>query len=59
MQKTLKDFSDTELKAICYDELAKLEQAQNNIKVINQELASRAQNTQPKSNMEDETIVYA
>jgi len=32
-----------ELKALAYDELAKMEVAQNNLKTINQELAKRSQ----------------
>lgn len=42
-QKTIKDFSVVELKAIAFDEIAKLEQAQANIKAINAELALRSQ----------------
>lgn len=41
--KTIKDFTVVELKALCYDEIVKLEQCQNNIKVINQELVVRSQ----------------
>lgn len=43
MQKELKDFTEVELKAMVYDQLITLESCQNNIKVINQELSSRAQ----------------
>lgn len=42
MNKTIKDFTDVELKAMAYDNLATIEQAQAVIKAINQELASRA-----------------
>jgi len=42
-QKTIKDFSILELKSIAYDEMVKLEQCQNNLKIINQELVSRSQ----------------
>lgn len=42
-QKTIKDLTATELKAIAYDEIVKLEQAQNNIKIINAELVARSQ----------------
>ena len=55
-QKSIKDLTEIELKAIAYDELAKLEVAQNNLKIINNELASRAEKTQTKSIMEDENI---
>jgi hypothetical protein len=43
MQKQLKDFTEVELKALAYDNVAQLEQAQNNLKVINNELARRKQ----------------
>jgi hypothetical protein len=56
MYKQLKDYTETELKATAYDQLVVLEQAQTNIKVINQELASRAQNTQTKTNMDENKI---
>ena len=41
MQKTIKDFSVTELKAMAFDQIVSIEQSQNNLKVINQELVSR------------------
>ena len=41
MQKQLKDFSVIELKSICYDMLAQIEQNQMTIKAINQELSTR------------------
>lgn len=40
--KTIKDYTETELKAMAYDNLATIEQAQANIKAINQELSERA-----------------
>ena len=42
MNKTIKDFTIIELKSMAYDALATIEQAQANIKAINQELAERA-----------------
>jgi len=39
--KTLKDFTVTELKAIAYETIVQIEQYQLNIKAINQEIASR------------------
>ena len=33
--------TDTELKALAYDELTKVQVAQNNVNIINQELARR------------------
>lgn len=53
-QKTIKDFSIVELKALAYDEIVKMEQAQNNIKVINQELVARSQ--PPVEKVEAEVI---
>jgi hypothetical protein len=38
----IKKLSDVEIKALAYDELAKVELAQNNLRVLNQELAVRA-----------------
>lgn len=43
MQKTIKDFTETELKAMAYDNLATIEMAQANIKAINEELKARAE----------------
>lgn len=40
-QKTLKDLTVEGLKALAYDQLAAIEQAQNALRVINAELASR------------------
>jgi hypothetical protein len=41
--KELKDFSEVELKAASYDQLANIERCQENIKAINQELTRRSQ----------------
>jgi len=43
MENQLAKFSVTELKALVYDELAKAEQAQSNIRILNQELRNRFQ----------------
>ena len=43
MNKTIKELSETELKAVAYDNLAQIEQCQNNLKVINDELKNRSQ----------------
>jgi hypothetical protein len=48
MNKQLSEYTDTELKAIAYDELQKLQIAQNNIRVINEELSKRAQASDKK-----------
>ncbi len=41
MQKTIKDFTITELKAMAFEQIQQMEISQNNLKAINQELASR------------------
>ena len=46
--KELKDYTDIELKALVYDNVAQIEKAQVNMKVINQELANRTQISQVK-----------
>lgn len=43
METQLSRLSVTELKALVYDELAKAEQAQANIRILNQELRNRLQ----------------
>lgn len=54
MQKQLKDFTEVELKAINWDTLVEIEKLQAQKQAINNELASRAKNTQPNNNMENE-----
>lgn len=44
-----------ELKASFYDQLALKERCEANMKIINEELASRAQQAQSKKTMEEET----
>jgi hypothetical protein len=46
MENQLSKFSVTEIKALVYDELAKAEQAQANIRILNQELRTRLQPAQ-------------
>lgn len=41
MDKQLSDLTVVELKALAYDQMAQLELAQNNLRVINQELSRR------------------
>ena len=43
MQKQISDFTVVELKSLAYDELAKIELAQNNIRLLNQEITNRIQ----------------
>ncbi len=42
--KTLSELTEIELKAAAYDNLAQMEQAQANLKVINEELGRRVKN---------------
>lgn len=46
MEKKLSDLTVVELKSLAYDELAKLESAQQNLKVLNQEITKRVQEQQ-------------
>lgn len=46
MEKKLSDLTVVELKSLAYDELAKLETAQQNLRILNQEIAKRAQEQQ-------------
>ena len=46
MEKKLSDLTVVELKSLAYDELAKLESAQQNLRVLNQEIAKRVQEQQ-------------
>jgi hypothetical protein len=41
MERQISELSVVELKALAYDQMAQLQQCQNNINVINQELAKR------------------
>lgn len=43
-QVNLSQVSDIQLKAFAYDELGKIEMAQANLRLINQELANRSKN---------------
>lgn len=47
--------SDTEVKALAYEQIANIEQAQNNLKVCNDELQKRAQaKTEVKEEVKEE-----
>lgn len=52
MEKQLKDYSIVELKSLVYDELAKIEICQNNVKLLNQEIRERInkENSNERSN---------
>lgn len=43
MQKTISDLTVVELKSLAYDELSRIEFAQNNIRALNQEINNRIQ----------------
>lgn len=51
MDKQLQDLTVVELKAIAYDQMAQMELLQNNLRVINQELARRLNTSPPQPNM--------
>lgn len=60
MENQLSRLSVVEIKALVYDELAKAEQAQANIRILNQELRNRLQpqsqeSTQPTITQADFT----
>lgn len=55
--KTIKEYTIVELKALAYDELVKQENATNNIKIINQELAERAKGGVTAQAIEDVPVV--
>jgi hypothetical protein len=46
MEKKLSDLTVVELKSLAYDELARLEAAQSNLRILNQEIANRVQQAQ-------------
>lgn len=48
MNKQLSEYTDVELKAIAYDELQKAQIAQNNLRIINEELTRRNQANTPQ-----------
>lgn len=41
MEKQIKDYTDTELKAVAYDVLSQIEVSKQTLAAINQELAGR------------------
>lgn len=49
-QVNLSQTSDIQLKAFAYDELGKIEMAQANLRIINQELSARAKAASGPSN---------
>jgi hypothetical protein len=53
--KELKDYSEVDLKALAYDQLATIEQAQNNLKLIHQELGRRRSQPETDAKNTDKT----
>ena len=45
-QIILADLNIVELKSLAYDELARIDQSQSNLRVLNQEINNRAQQSQ-------------
>ena len=45
-QITLADLNIVELQSLAYDELARIDQSQSNLRVLNQEINNRAQQSQ-------------
>jgi len=52
MNKKFEEYTVTELKALAYDELAKLEATQNNLKIINSRI-SEILKIEPESIVEE------
>ena len=46
MEKKLSDLTVVELKSLAYDELARIEQSQSNLRVLTQEINNRVQQSQ-------------
>lgn len=55
MERPIKDFTDTELKALKCDHYEDIERMRQNLAIINQELASRAQKAQENKKMDETT----
>ena len=49
MEKKLSDLTVVELKSLAYDARARLESAQSNLRILNQEIANRVQQSQQGS----------
>ena len=46
MEKKLSDLTVIELKSLAYDELARVDQSQANLRILNQEISNRIQQSQ-------------
>jgi hypothetical protein len=49
MEKKLSDLTVIELKSLAYDELARVDQSQANLRILNQEISNRIQQSQQGS----------
>ena len=56
MNKQITELTEIELKALAYDELGKLQLAQNNLRVLNEELNRRSQQNVPQVNDPSSTV---
>ena len=56
MERKLSDLTIVELKSLAYDELARLESAQSNLRILNQEIANRVQQIQQTQQSQQGTL---
>jgi hypothetical protein len=56
MERKLSDLTIVELKSLAYDELARLESAQSNLRILNQEIANRVQQIQQAQQAQHGTL---
>ena len=56
MERKLSDLTIVELKSLAYDELARLESAQSNLRILNQEIANRVQQIQQAQQTQQGTL---
>jgi hypothetical protein len=56
MERKLSDLTIVELKSLAYDELARLETAQSNLRILNQEIANRVQQIQQAQQSQQGTL---
>jgi hypothetical protein len=56
MERKLSDLTIVELKSLAYDELARLESAQSNLRILNQEIANRVQQIQQAQQAQQGTL---
>ena len=59
MEKKLSDLTVVELKSLAYDELARVDQSQANLRILNQEISNRIQQSQQSQQASFTTPVNA